>query len=42
MGENNTMGAVLELVLQRLAQRNLPLISDFLAQLLAILQRQME
>ena len=36
------LGAVLVLVLQRLAQRNLPLISDFLAQLLAILQRQME
>lgn len=36
------LGAVLVMVLQRLAQRNLPVIGDFLAQLVEIVQRRLE
>lgn len=36
------LGAVLVMVLQRLAQRNLPLIGDFLAQLVEIVQHRLE
>ena len=36
------LGAVLVIVLQRLAQRNLPLIGDFLAQIVEIVQRRLE
>ena len=36
------LGAVLVMLLQALAQRNLPLIGDFLAQLVAIVQSRLE
>lgn len=36
------LGAVIVIVLQRLAQRNLPVIGDFLAQVVAIAQRRLE
>ena len=36
------LGAVLVVLLQALAQRNLPLIGDFLAQLVAIVQSRLE
>lgn len=36
------LGAVLVLVLQGLAQRNLPVIGDFLAQIVRIVQRRLE
>ncbi len=36
------LGAVLVLVLQRLAQRNLPVIGDFLAQIVEIVQHRLE
>ena len=36
------LGAILVLVLQRLASRNLPVIGDFLAQIVSIVQRRLE
>lgn len=36
------LGAVLVLVLQGLAQRNLPVIGDFLAEIVTIVQRRLE
>ena len=36
------LGAVLVIVLRQLAQRNLPLIGDFLAQIVSIVQRRLE
>ena len=36
------LGAVLVMVLQGLAQRNLPVIGDFLAQIVRIVQRRLE
>ena len=36
------LGALLVLILQDLAQRNLPLIGDALAEIVAVVQRQME
>ncbi len=36
------LGAILVIVLQRLASRNLPVIGDFLAQIVSIVQRRLE
>ena len=36
------LGAVLVILLQRLAQQNLPVIGDFLAQIVTIVQRRLE
>ena len=36
------LGAVIVIVLQRLAQRNLPVIGDFLAEIVEVVQRRME
>ena len=36
------LGAILVLVVQRLASRNLPVIGDFLAQIVSIVQRRLE
>jgi hypothetical protein len=36
------LGAILVILLQRLAQRNLPVIGDFLAQIVGIVQRRLE
>lgn len=36
------LGAMLVIMLQRLASRNLPVIGDFLAQIVSIVQRRLE
>ena len=36
------LGAVLVIVLQRLASRNLPVIGDFLAEIVSVVQRRLE